>query len=391
MGEWVGRDALTGEAVRIRSDNGRIASIDAVTTKDAMPWILPGLIDLQVNGIADLDLNRGTPSPDTVSGVARALLADGVTGFVPTVGTAPEGHIVEAVRAIADACDRDQVVRRTVAGIHVEGPFISPEDGPRGVHDPAAVRLPDFDEVMRWQDAARGRIRVVTLAPELPGALELVRQLVTHGIIAAIGHSAATEEDVRAAANAGATMSTHLGNGTATTVRRHPNHLWAQLADDRLWAGLIGDGFHLPASTLTAMIRAKGPRAVLVSDVGSLAGMPPGRYSGRHHTDVVLDADGRLHIADQPELLAGSASTLRDGLSFVVRSGILPLADAVPLATRNPARAVGLQGVGELVVGASANLTVMRWTSEQAEHGGRHPALEPIEVVLDGETVTRAS
>jgi N-acetylglucosamine-6-phosphate deacetylase len=391
MGEWVGRHALTGEVVRIRAGDGRIASIDAVSTNDEVPWILPGLIDLQVNGIADLDLNRGTPSPETVSGAARALLADGVTGFLPTVGTAPEAHIVDAVRAIADACDSDPVVGRTVAGIHVEGPFISPEDGPRGVHDPAAVRPPDFEEVMRWQEAARGRIRVVTLAPELPGAVELVRRLVAHGIVAAIGHSAATEQDVRAAAEAGATMSTHLGNGTATMVRRHPNHLWAQLADDRLWAGLIGDGFHLPASTLTAMIRAKGQRAVLVSDVGSLAGMPPGRYSGRHHTDVVLEVDGRLHIADQPELLAGSASTLRDGLSFVVRSGILPLAGAVPLATRNPARAIGLQGVGELVVGASANLAVMRWRGEQADGIGRRTVLEPVEVVLDGETVTQAS
>ncbi|GAA2080938.1 N-acetylglucosamine-6-phosphate deacetylase [Pseudolysinimonas kribbensis] len=382
MDEWSGHLA-TGEPVRVRAAGGVVTAIEPASEHDVPDvWIVPGLVDLQVNGIADLDLNRGDPSPETVAGVVRALQREGVTRFLPTVGTASEEHITAAVRAIADACDADPDVARAVAGIHVEGPFISGEDGPRGVHDPAAVRPADPDEVRRWQEAARGRIRMVTFAPESPGALDLVQALVREGIIAAIGHGAPTEEQVQAAADAGATMSTHLGNGAAPMLRRHPNHLWAQLADDRLWAGLIGDGFHLPASTLTTMIRAKGDKAILVSDVGSLARMPAGRYSGRHHTDVVLEPSGRLHIAGS-ELLAGSASTLRDSIANVARRGIVPLARAVELASRHPARLLGLDadGAGDLAVGAAADLVVLHRTDD----------LAVAQTVVAGRTVHRAA
>jgi N-acetylglucosamine-6-phosphate deacetylase len=382
---WAGRHWRTGAPVTVTAAGGRITAVrrdrgdgDGAAAA-ARSWIVPGLIDLQVNGIAGFDLNRGEPDPANVAGAVRALQASGVTRFCPTVGTASEQHIVGALRAIAAACADDPAVDHAVAGVHVEGPFISAEDGPRGVHDPAWVRDPDWAEFERWQDAAGGRIRIVTLAPERPGSTEFIRRLVAAGVIASIGHTAATEQQIAAAVDAGATMSTHLGNGAHALLPRHPNHIWAQLADDRLTAGFIGDGFHLGAATLIAMLRAKGEHAVLVSDVSSLARMAPGRYSGLHHTDVVLEPSGRLHIADAPQLLAGSASTLADGLAFVLRSGIAALPDAIALASARPAALLGLgDGAGDLAAGGACDLVRLAWDGER---------LEVLETVVRGRTV----
>lgn len=376
---WTGRHWQTGAPVTVTATGARIADIRQ-TESDVEDWLAPGLIDVQVNGIAGFDLNRGMPTPDNVIGAARALRAAGVVRFCPTVGTASEEHITGALRAIADACESDPLVAHAVAGIHVEGPFISAEDGPRGVHDPAHVRDPDWSEFVRWQKAAGGRIRIVTLAPERAGGAEFIRMLSNAGVIAAIGHTAANEAQLAEAVAAGATMSTHLGNGAHAVLPRHPNYIWAQLADDRLWAGFIGDGFHLDKATLTVMLRAKGARAFLVSDVSSLAGMPPGRYGGRHHTDVVLEPSGRLHIADAPALLAGSASTLLDGVRFVLRSGVTPLQEAISLASARPAGLLGIapSGAGTLRAGGVCDLLRFRWDGEH---------LQLRETVARGETV----
>jgi len=380
---WAGRHWRTGEPVVVTAEGARIAAVGpaegAEADAAARGWIVPGLIDLQVNGIAGFDLNRGEPDPANVAGAVRALQTSGVTRFCPTVGTASEQHIVGALQAIAAACASDPDVEHAVAGVHVEGPFISAEDGPRGVHDPAWVRDPDWAEFERWQDAAGGRIRIVTLAPERPGSVELIRRLAAAGVIASIGHTAATEQQVSAAVDAGATMSTHHGNGAHALLPRHPNHIWAQLADDRLTAGFIGDGFHLGAAPLTAMLRAKGEHAVLVSDVTSLAHMAPGRYRGLHHTDVVLEPNGRLHIADAPQLLAGSASTLADGLAFVLHAGIAAFPGAIALASARPAVLLGLDdGSGDLVAGGVCDLARIAWDGER---------LEVIETVALGRTV----
>lgn len=376
---WTGRHWQTGAPVRVTTVGARIAEIRE-TESDVEDWLAPGLIDVQVNGIAGFDLNRGVPTPENVIGTVRALSAEGVVRFCPTVGTASEEHIIGALRAIADACERDPLVAHAVAGIHVEGPFISAEDGPRGVHDPAQVRDPDWSEFARWQKAAGGRIRIVTLAPERAGSAEFIRMLSNADVIAAIGHTAANEAQLTEAVGAGATMSTHLGNGAHAVLPRHPNYIWAQLADDRLWAGLIGDGFHLDKATLTVMLRAKGTRAVLVSDVSSLARMPPGRYSGRHHTDVVLESSGRLHIADTPQLLAGSASTLLDGVGFVLRSGVAPLEETISLASARPAKLLRIapSGAGTLRVGGVCDLIRFAWDGEH---------LQLRETVVCGETV----
>jgi len=365
--EWTGKNWLTGEVVTVKSEDGTITSI-VESADHADLWIAPGLIDIQVNGMGGFNLNSDKASPENLWGTLKALHREGVTRFCPTIVTGQQKQMVESIRAVVEACESDPMADYAVIGIHVEGPFISPEDGPRGAHNPEWVRPPDWKEFLEWQAAAKGRIRKVTVAPETTGAIAFIKNLSEHGVIAAIGHSAASVEDVEAAVHAGATMSTHLGNGAHPYIKRHPNYIWAQLAEDRLWAGLIADGFHLPPSTLKVMIRVKGRKAILTSDASYLAQMPPGRYGTHHGSEVILEPDGLLHVASTRDILAGSASTLRAGVQNVANFGILELGDAINLATLHPAELFGLadSGVGDLRVGGPADLITYRWDDSDA-------------------------
>lgn len=347
-----GTDPATGGPIVVTVEGARIARVDP--GGQGGPFLAPGLVDLQVNGFGGHDLNDGKVSAATVQALCRRLLSDGVTRFLPTVVTAAEPAILQALSAIAEAADTDPLARFMIAGVHVEGPFVDPEDGPRGAHPVAHVRPPDLSEVARWQAASGGRVRIVTLSPHWHGAVEAIRNMAAQGIVVAIGHTGAGAEAIRAAAAAGAVMSTHLGNGVAGMLPRHPNLIWAQLDDDRLTASLICDGHHLPADTLRVFLRAKGlDRTVLVSDAVALAGMRPGVYRQPVGGTVELTGDGRLGMVGSP-YLAGAARSLADGVAEAVRMTGLPLASVLPLATRNPARFVG--GGGDLAPGARADL-----------------------------------
>jgi N-acetylglucosamine-6-phosphate deacetylase len=347
-----GTDPATGGPIVVTVEGARIARVDP--GGQGGPFLAPGLVDLQVNGFGGHDLNDGKVSAATVQALCRRLLSDGVTRFLPTVVTAAEPAILQALSAIAEAADTDPLARFMIAGVHVEGPFVDPEDGPRGAHPVAHVRPPDLSEVARWQAASGGRVRIVTLSPHWHGAVEAIRNMAAQGIVVAIGHTGADAEGIRAAAAAGAVMSAHLGNGVAGLLPRHPNLIWAQLDDDRLTASLICDGHHLPADTLRVFLRAKGlDRAVLVSDAVALAGMRPGVYRQPVGGTVELTGDGRLGMVGTP-YLAGAARSLADGVAEAVRMTGLPLASVLPLATRNPARFVG--GGGDLAPGARADL-----------------------------------
>ena len=259
----IGRDPATGDTIEVRIEDGRIASMRPSTARgeDDVVWIAPGLVDLQVNGYAGHDLN-GEADPAVCMRLARALLDVGTTSFVPTLVTAPEEAMLDRLAAIATARREDAVVAAMVACIHVEGPWISPLDGPRGAHAVRQVRPPDLAEFARWQDASGGLVGIVTLSPHWPDAAATIRVLAKRGVRVAIGHTHATPEQVSAAVAAGASLSTHLGNGVAAMLPRHPNMIWSQLAEDALTATFIADGHHLPPETLRAMLRAKGPRAL---------------------------------------------------------------------------------------------------------------------------------
>ena len=373
----IGRSPATGAGIAVEIDDGVIVAIrDADDVDDA--YLSAGLIDLQVNGYAGIDLNAGTLAPPRVAALARTLLRLGVTTFLPTLVTASEDAIIRGLTAIVEARAGDSVTAHMIPYVHVEGPFVSQNDGPRGAHPLAFVRPPDVAEYRRWQRAAGGLVGMVTLSPHHAEALPFIRELAAGGVHVALGHTDASPEQIRAAADAGARLSTHLGNGAAAVLPRHPNFIWAQLADDRLTASFIADGHHLPADTLKSMLRAKGlSRAVLVSDSVALGGMPPGIYEQQIGGRVELTADGRLGIVGTP-YLAGAARPLKDGVAMAARSAGLALADALKLATENPGRFVG--GRGRLAVGAAADLMRFRWRPGD-------PTLAIDEVYLRGEKV----
>ncbi len=377
-GSVVGRDPATCRALEVTFDDGVVTAVREVAEAPDLPWVSPGLVDLQVNGFAGHDVNGPDVTPDAVVALTRALARAGTTTYVPTVITASEADIVRSLRAVVDARRRDADTARAVPYVHLEGPSLSPETGPRGVHPVDQIRPPDPAELARWQDAAEGLVGIVTLSPHHPGAVEYTREATATGVAVAVGHTHASPEQIRAVVDAGATLSTHLGNGAHATLARHPNYLWAQLAEDRLTAGFIADGHHLPRDTLTAMLRATGlDRSVLFSDSVALAGMPPGEYRTPVGGRVHLSPEGRLSEAGTP-YLAGAARPLADCVAGAVRLAGLTLAQALRLATGNPGRLTG--GRGRLVAGAPADVLLF-------DHRSGDPTLALRQVVVHGRAV----
>ena len=308
--------------------------------------IVPPLFDLQVNGYGGVWFTSESLDAVAIRRVAMAMATQGVARFCPTLTTASPECTIRALRTLAVVCAENDVAcdeplrgpmdGAQIVGIHMEGPYISPEDGPRGAHPQAWCRPPERDEFLRFQEAADGRIRIVTLSPEYDGAATFVEWLTVAGIRVAIGHTAATPEQIRAAVDAGATFSTHLGNGSHAQLPRLENYLWAQLADDRLDATLIADGFHLPDDPLSVFLHCKGPeRACLVSDMAGVAGLSPGVYESALCRCELLE-EGRLVVAGQREFLAGAARPLVDGVVHLVRRLGWTLEDAWRLASIRP-------------------------------------------------------
>lgn len=355
-----GRDPSTGEVLTVHCNRGRVLSVHRSVSSDAeLPFLAPGFVDLQVNGFDGHDVNSEFIDVDTIIAITDALRRRGTTTWVPTVITAAEDAICHVLHTVATARLVEPRVAAAVPFVHVEGPFISMSDGPRGVHDITHIRPIDPAEVRRWQ--AAGPLGYVTLSPHGDGSAAAVADIVRSGCAVAIGHTEATPEQVRGAADAGASLSTHLGNGTFLQLRRHPNHLWSQLADDRLDCGFIADGHHLDADALRVMLRAVGDRAYLVSDAVALAGAKPGRYQTPVGGDVMLSDSGRLSYLDSG-LLAGAAASLADGLIFVVRNLGLSLAQGIALVATNPGRVatrVGSDSVGRTTPGSNADLVLL--------------------------------
>ena len=361
-----GRRYDTGEAVEVRCDAGVIASIQPLPSDRAnssdLPWLSPGWLDIQVNGFGGHEFASSQLTIDEVRQVTLAMDSMGVTQYWPTLTT----HSIEVLRhgaqTIAQACQEDAVAAR-IGGIHVEGPYLSPEDGPRGAHPKQHCRPPSWDEFQTLQDAAQGRINLITIAPEWEGSEEFIRRAVGSNVVVALGHTAANSDQIRAAVDAGASLSTHLGNGAHGTIRRHPNYIWDQLAEDRLFASLIADGHHLPPSVLKSMVRAKTPaRCILVSDITGMAGMPPGIYESPSLASVEVLENGRLVVAGQRQYLAGAALPLGVGIATIAKETDATLAEAIDMATLNPTRLFGMKPPN-IESGATADLVTFDFDS----------------------------
>ncbi|SFS12782.1 N-acetylglucosamine 6-phosphate deacetylase [Granulicella pectinivorans] len=353
-----GRDPASGAMLEILVAEGVVTGIRHGVC-DADVWIAPGLVDLQVNGYSGIDLNSEACTVHDVCLLVRRLACLGTTTFLPTIITAPVAKMAACLKTIAEARAADAMVRHAIPCVHLEGPHISPLDGYRGAHAVEHVRPPSIEEFALLQAGCGNLIGMVTLSPHWVGSAEFVRALVGQGIVVSLGHTHATGEQIRAAAEAGARLSTHLGNGIAAELPRHPNPLWEQLAEDRLSACFIADGAHLSAATMRAMMRAKGfERCVLVSDAVALAGSPEGAYRADVGGEVVIGPDGAIRLRGS-NLLAGSGIVLKDGVARVAAE--LSLGTALTMATSNPGAFVRARGV--LRVGADADLITFRWRS----------------------------
>jgi N-acetylglucosamine-6-phosphate deacetylase len=359
----VGRDISTGRGIAVAVAQGRITAIEPAEAASG-PWLAAGMVDLQVNGYNGLDFNDGALTPARVIELTRMMPSLGVTTYLPTLITASRASLVAALAAIAQARRQDPLCERMIPFVHVEGPWLAPEDGPRGGHPREHVRPPDTDELAEWQRVSGNLVGKITLSPHHEGIEDFIRALTDQSILVAIGHTSATAEQIRRAVDAGARLSTHLGNGSAATLPRHPNFIWAQLADDRLDAGFITDGFHLPADTFKAMLRAKGlERSYLVSDKTALGGMPPGIYDQPIGGRVEVGEDGRLSVMGTP-YLAGASRPLKQDVALAIRMAGLTLADGLRLATFNPGKFVGNRG--RLAVGETADLMLFDWKPDAA-------------------------
>jgi N-acetylglucosamine-6-phosphate deacetylase len=330
--------------------------------------LVRGFVDLQVNGFAGVDL--ASADSHSYAHMTRMLARAGTTSFLPTLITAPLAVLVERVRHLAlTTCSQTPGHGARAVGLHIEGPFLSPARP--GAHRPEWLQLPTPATVRALVDAGAGHIAILTLAPELKGAIDAVRSLTDERIVASIGHSDATARQTAAAIDAGARMITHLFNAQRGMHHREPGVVGAALADDRVVCGLIADLHHVAAEACAVAFRAAVGRIALVSDASAAAGMPLGRYE--LGTDPIeLRDDGRATRGNG--VLAGSSISLADGVARSVSAGI-NLLDAVRSATTVPADLLGRRDIGRIEFGARADLV---WLSDE---------LRPRATWIDGRRV----
>ncbi len=362
----VGRNAGSPAAVLEISYDAAVLSIDElIHGPDVADFVSPGFVDLQVNGFAGTDYNNPSSSHEAIAQSIRTMFETGVTRFFPTLITGSEERIVGALRNLVAARKAFAAEGRpeadAMAGIHVEGPHLSPEDGPRGAHPLEHVRPPDSEEFRRWQEAAQGEVRLVTVSPEWVETPAYVKTLVRAGVVASIGHTKANTDQIRAAVDAGATMSTHLGNAAHPILPKTQNYIWDQLAEDRLVASFIVDGIHIPGGFLKTALRAKGlERAVLVTDAVMPAMCELGRYT-LGQVEVELRANGSVVITGT-ERLAGSALRMDRAIGNSVRLAGVSLHEALTMATVNAARAGRVAGrLRGLATGEKADFVRFQW------------------------------
>ncbi|HEX3684729.1 MAG TPA: amidohydrolase family protein [Bryobacteraceae bacterium] len=377
----------TSSVVRVEYRNAVEAVDELIQPPDTDEFLVPGFVDLQVNGFAGVDYNDPHSPPEAIARSIRTMFSTGVARFFPTVITGSEERITGALRNLH--ASKEEMHRsgmpeaHAIEAFHVEGPHISPETGPRGAHPLEQIRPPDVEEFRRWQDAAAGLVRLVTVSPEWDQTPAYVRELVRSGVVASIGHTKANRDQIRAAVDAGATMSTHLGNAAHAILPKTQNYIWEQLAEDRLTASFIVDGIHIPGSFFRAAVRAKGvERAVLVTDAVMPAMCPPGPYK-LGQVEVELHENGSVTLVGN-DRLAGSALRMDHAIGNSIRLGGVSLREALAMATINPARVARIAGRQRgFAPGEKADLVRFRWNEGSQ-------SLQIIQTVVAGATVFSA-
>lgn len=334
----IGKSFLDGKPLEICISEGKIKAVLPAEACQENVWIGPGFTDIQVNGYGGLDYNSIQPDVLALGQISRKLLSFGVTSHFPTIITNSPEKISTLIKQVVQLHKMDSMAQSCITGIHIEGPFISPEDGPRGAHFREFVQAPNWNLFQKWIDESEGLIWMITLSPEWEGSTAFIEKCVESGILVSIGHTNASHEKIMEAVQAGARLSTHLGNGMHSLIARHPNYLWSQLATENLSATIIADGFHLPAEVIQVFKKVKAENLMLVSDSVALAGMPPGDYDAVVGGKVTLTAEGKLHLFGNPNILAGSAMNILQGINFLLKNKLVNIPEAWKMASIRPQR-----------------------------------------------------
>jgi N-acetylglucosamine-6-phosphate deacetylase len=354
-GSWVAGDLVCRDGLVV--DGPEDTGAEATRVDGSGLLVAPGFVDLQCNGGLGVDLTR---APERLWELAAALPRWGVTAWLPTIVTAPDGAIDAALAALA-AGPPPGWTGAVPVGLHLEGPFLSPAT--RGAHPEALLREPSLDAIAGWSRAAG--VAVVTLAPDLPSADEVVRALVARGVVVSLGHTPATAAGATAAIDAGARWVTHLFNAMAPLHHREPGLAGVALTDDRVHVGLIADGIHVHPAAVALAQRALGPRLTLVTDAVAALGRAPAPEAGG-----VRLPDGTL---------AGSDLPMDQAVRNLVAFSGCDAAPALDAATAAPAAVLGDTGRGHLATGARADLVLLdpdlhvvsTWVAGQLVHDAR--------------------
>lgn len=357
----------TGNPVSIEIIDGiivRINEIERSKNGNMNLFIAPGLIDNQINGYAGVDFTGNDLTVEDVIKATRAIWREGVTSFLPTLLTSSHEKLIQNLAIIEKAVRTDEMTGESIPGFHLEGPYISPEEGYRGCHPVSYIRKPSSEEFLKYQKAAVGKIIQITLAPEIEGAMDFIRYCTGNGIIVALGHTNASAEQIKQAVENGARLSTHLGNGCSNFIHRHKNPIWPQLANDLLTVSVIADGQHLMPEEIQVFYKVKGPdRTILTSDVIFLAGMAPGKYVFLE-SEVILTQQGML-LNPQENCLAGASFPLKKGVENIMNFTGCSLAEAIKMASGNVARIYNMHNKGKLEKGKRADLILFEREDNQ--------------------------
>ncbi len=343
------------KAVEVTLENGKILEIHPLASDANNPktYIAPGLIDIQINGYMGVDFSGPNLTVEGVKKATKALWKAGVTSYFPTIITSDIERIKKNFAILAEA-RKDLEIGQSIPGFHLEGPYISPIAGFRGAHLEKYIKAPDWDEFQKIQKAADNGIKIITVAPEIEGAIPFIKKCVVSGVIVSLGHHNGSAADVQAAVAAGAKMATHLGNGCANEINRHDNPIWPQLSNDAITASIIADGFHLRREEVRTFYKAKGVnKTILVSDALDLAGLPPGEYIRGERTLLLTPNVVKL---PKENVLAGAASPISKCVGVVIDYTGCSLKNAIQMASTNPAKMFSMDELGTIEQGKRADL-----------------------------------
>ncbi|MBX2842792.1 MAG: N-acetylglucosamine-6-phosphate deacetylase [Flammeovirgaceae bacterium] len=343
--------------ISIAIENGQISAIHRLEGKKAEQklFIAPGLIDIQINGYMGVDFSGPDLTIEGVKKATKALWKAGVTTYFPTIITSDISQMKTNFAILAKAME-DPEIGKSIPGFHLEGPYISPIKGFRGAHLEKYIKAPDWEEFQEIQKAANGGIKLITVAPELEGAIPFIRKCVNSGVVVSLGHHNGNAEQIKLAVDAGAKMATHLGNGCANEINRHHNPLWPQLADDRITPSIIADGFHLTKEEVRSFYKVKGPeKTILVSDALDLAGLTPGEYIRGERT---LELTPNVVKLPKENVLAGAASPISKCVGVMMDFTQCGLKDAIRMVSTNPAEMLSLDNLGAIEQGKRADLII---------------------------------